>query len=284
MPPTVWTPDKVVDIRKFAGISIDDPEEIRQRGSVFIIYGIPGSGKTSLAAQLVDSEFVKRGAAWLNADAQHNVIQHHIDSKKVQNFTITDFDQVEKFQQEYEHDQPWDLVVNDNITEYQELILTKEAKGGPREIQHYGTSSLKLLSLARKWRKIADKYGITVLMLAWEFADQVESDGILKKTITKHNVDLTDKLSQRFPGVVGTCIHLVKEDDRDHTRHILLDGASDRTQAKFNRNEGEKAVWSIPTDIYYRLGQKPLVDILRTVRNGATFPTEKYQRKAQKEE
>lgn len=277
--PNVWTPEKVVDIRRFAGISIDTPEEIKQTGTVIVIYGPPGAGKTALADQIVDSPFVKRGVVWLNADAGHDVIQHHIDEGKVQNITITDFQQIENFQKEYHREQPWDVVVCDNTTEYEDLILAKLAltTNGERQIQHYNTSQGKIMSMTRDWRMLANKNGLTVFILAWEFAKTVkQTEGINATTVTKHHVDLSNKLSQRFPGVVGTVIHLTVEDDKDHTRHIWLGGTSDKTQAKLRRDEFNEAAWTIPYDIYFRMGERPLVDLLKTLKEGVPFPADKY--------
>lgn len=286
MPNQVWTPEKVVDIRKFAGISIDTPDEIKQTGTVIVIYGPPGAGKTALADQIVDSPFVKRGVVWLNADAGHDVIQHHIDEGKIQNITVTDFDQVEKFQQEYHREQPWDVVVCDNITEYQELILTKLAlaTNNERQIQHFNISQGKIMSLARDWRTLANKHGLTVFLLAWEFAKTVEQkEGLLTSTVTKHHVDLSDKLSQRFPGVVGTVIHLTVEDDKDHTRNMWFGGTSNKTQAKLRRDEFNEAAWTIPYNVYFRMGEKPLVDLLKTLKEGQPFPTDKYTLRRKKD-
>jgi hypothetical protein len=278
---SVWTPDKVVDIRKFAGLSIDTPEEARQSGVVQVIYGAPGSGKTTAAAQLVGSKYCQRGAVWLNADAGQEAIQHLIDTKQVQNIPITSYSQVESFTKEYSRDQPWDLVVLDNITEFQSLIHKQLAPDGPTEIQHYNTSTAKIMSLAREWRLLAHKYGLTVLMLAWEFASTDREDrGKGEYTVTRRSVDLSDKLGQRFPGVVGTCIHITVEGDSKLTRKMALGGASTRTQAKLRRDEEDSSAWTIPYELYYRRGEKPLVDIITTLKENVPFPIDKYQRRA----
>lgn len=269
----------IVSIVEYRGEKTFDITMQDEEAPNFLVNGVVvhNSGKTALADQIVDSPFVKRGVVWLNADAGHDVIQHHIDEGKIQNITITDYQQVENFQKQYHQDQPWDVVVCDNITEYQDLILKKLEVNGERQIQHYNVSQGKIMSLARDWRTLANKHGLTVFLLAWEFAKTVkQSEGIMSSTVTKHHVDLSDKLSQRFPGVVGTVIHLTVEDDKDHTRHIWLGGTSDKTQAKLRRDEFNKAAWTIPYDIWFKMGERPLVDLLETLNNGKDFPVDRY--------
>lgn len=276
---TVWTPDKTADIRKFAGLSIDTPEDAKQTGTVCVIYGAPGAGKTTAACQLIDSPYCQRGAVILNADAGQEAVQHHIDSGKLANIDITSYTQVEAFQKEYSREQPWDLIILDNITEYQNLIHKALSPEGPVEIQHYGISTAKIMALARQWRLLAHKYNLTVMLLAWEFAS---TDREQKKegeyAVTRRSVDLSDKLGQRFPGIVGTVMHITVESDRNLTRKLALGGASTRTQAKLRRDDNDTAAWTIPYELFYRRGERPLVDIMATLKEGVTFPQDKYKR------
>ncbi len=269
--PTVMTPQ---NLESFAGLKVTKPHERATRGNVYVIYGQGGVGKTALAAQIVDSEFVKRGVVWLDIDAGTDTIDHLIKEGKIQQVQIESWNQLDKFTQAYIREQPWDVVCIDNMSEGQTLDL-RGITGSDRqpEIQEYGTSEAHMLSVVRRWRDIAEQNDIIVFILFWETTKD-------KGGGKKDDLQVTNKLAEKLAGIVGWVLHLTSEPDRDVTRKISIAGASTKTAAKSRRDITDKVAWSIPNEIYYRVDQTPLVDMLRAIRNGVTFPASKYQRKA----
>lgn len=268
----IWTPDKVKEIREFAGLTIDDPQEIKQKGRVIIIYGPGGAGKTTTMEQFIGTEYVTRGIVHLDVDAGHESVQTAIEHQDIQHITIRDWNSAKKFQDKYVQDQPWDLVFVDNVSELQVLNMkTIDPQHEVHEIQYYNTSQAQMMSYVRTWRDIASRTGITVVLIGWEMGVTAAATNL-----TKAMIALPHKLSEKMPGMVGIVIHLTVENDRHKTRCMSIVESSAVGVAKFRRDDSDKAAWSIPDDVYYRRGEKPLVDMLETMEKGVMFPADKY--------
>jgi phage nucleotide-binding protein len=262
------------NLESFAGLKISKSEDVQSKGDVYIIYGQGGVGKTTLAAEIAESEFVKRGTLWLTMDGNTKSISNLIRSGRIQEVEIKRWSELQKMTDSYIREQPWDAVAIDNMSEGQSIDL-RDITGGARqpEIQEYGLSEAHMISLIRKWRDIARANDINVFILFWEMQ-------VNKGAGTKDDLHVTNKLAAKLAGIVGNVMHLTSETDKDITRKITIAGPSTRTAAKFTRDRTDSVQWTIPNEIYYRLDQTPLIDILNTIRNGVTFPAAKYQRKA----
>lgn len=270
----VWTPERIHSLEKFGGLSVDVPTDIKQKGRVIIVYGPGGVGKTSMLLQLVDSAYVSRGIAHLDMDAGHESIQDAIDEGKISHFTIRSWPEAKAWQDAYVREQPWDVVCVDNVSELQVLNISHLDPGNVvHDIQYYNGSQAQMMQYVRTWRDIAARTGITVILLAWEMGVTAPAT-----KLTKAMLALPNKLSERMPGMVGIVMHLTIESDRFKTRKLSVEEASALGVAKFRRDPNDKAAWSIPDDLYYRLGERPLVDLLDTIEKGVMFPTERYER------
>lgn len=243
-------------------------------GLCIAIYGVPGVGKTTLAAQAAMSEL---GSPVLVIDAEggSRAISHmenvYIADVKTWREVNDISNAVANTKNEFK------TVVLDNMSEFQQIHMRSIVTGNNMpEIRDWGRNSNEMLGFTRLWRDIARDQGLNVIFIAWESPEVDESSGA---KIIKRDLGFTPSLAKQFPGIIDIVGHLTV--DNRGTR-ILSFAPSTRNAAKFRRSQLEAAM-QIPLTLYYGLNEYPMVDLLNTLKGGLDWPSGKYLRKAPQE-
>lgn len=236
-------------------------------GMCIAIYGAPGTGKTTLAAQAALSDLGKPVLV-IDAEGGSRAIAHmkdvYIADVKTWQEVVDVSNTVANTKNEFK------TVVLDNMSEFQQMNLKRIVGNGLPQIQHYGQNTNEMLGFVRLWRDIARDSGLNVIFIAWESPEKDESTGIIKR-----DLGFTPSLAKQFPGIIDLVGYLTV--DNSGTR-ILSFAPSTRTAAKFRRSQSEVAM-QIPLTLYYGLNENPLVDLLNTLKGQLDWPTGKYLKK-----
>lgn len=250
-----------VEVRRLTG-NVAASEE----GAFIILYGQGGAGKTTLAASCLESEF---GSPYLHIDAEGG-LDAIIDRKGVEYVSIYNWVQFDNLTKELVREKGggYKAICVDNLVEVYNLSLEKIAgKTDAPEIQEWGEAFREVRHKIREYRDLARKYGITVIMCAWD-ADEKDDRGVVKKDIA-----LSPSLRKQVPGLTTIIGHVRVLDDPNMR---MLDFASGpKTIAKFRRSRSANAQ-KIPFQIRYPVDKLPLGDIINVLRGGANWPTSKY--------
>lgn len=251
-------------LKSIGGINILSAEELPPWGISAAIYGPPGAGKTTFCAYACEAI---DGAPVLDLDAEGGA--RSIMHLPVEVAPVDTWEKIKRITAGIMaiEDLPYKTIILDNMSEYQALNLKSVAGSGQPQIQHYQTCTIDLLNLTRQYRDLAKRKGINVFFIAWESPEKDDSTGIIKK-----DVGFTPSLARQFPGIVDIVGYLSVE--AGETRRLTF-APSIRTAAKFRRSLTE-AARKIPLTINYKMEDKPIVDILNTLRGGADWPTSKY--------
>ena len=253
--------------KTIGGLEIVKAAELGEWGMSIAIYGPPGVGKTTFCAQAIDSIY---GAPVLDLDAEGGA--RSIAHTAVEIVTVDSWEKIKKVSASLFAltDVPWKTIILDNMSEYQSLSIKSVAGGGPPQLQHWGQSTSDLLNLTRAYRDWGRKNSINVFFIAWETPEKDESTGIIKR-----DVGFTPSLARQFPGIVDIVGYLsVSSGD---TRSLTF-APSRTTASKFRRSLTE-AARRMPLTFSYKLEDKPIVDILETLRGGGTWPADKYSKR-----
>lgn len=258
---------------KFAGLQIKKAADLAEStGLVMVVYGSPGTGKTTLFAQAQGSKY---GGRVLLVDADSGT-RSITDIEGLDVLTVDNWPQIESVQRSLVMDNhPYKTVIWDNLSEYQAISIRHIAGNEVPQIQHYNRSTLDMMRFTRFSRDLAKNKGINVGLIAWESPDKDESIGLIK-----HGVGFTPSLARQMPGLVDIIGYLTVANDG---RRILTFQPSNRTDAKFRRAQVGPAS-KIPLTISYTLQDNLIVDLLNTFIGNQDWPTEKYMKKPVKDE
>lgn len=160
----------------------------------------------------------------------------------------------------------------DNVTEFHSMLINHIVGRGDIQIQHHGRILAELMRFARRNRDLSRFYNVNTVLVAWQETKENKTTGLTRQTIA-----LTAKLSERLPGVPNNVGYItVMNDPPAYTRKLSF-AASPLNDAKLRRAPGDGAS-GIPLEIFYRLDQNPIADMLRTIYEGVPFPAEQYAR------
>jgi phage nucleotide-binding protein len=241
-------------------------------GMCIAIYGVPGVGKTTLAAQAALSNLGKPVLV-IDAEGGSRAIAHMQDVYIADVKTWKEVVDVSNTVANTKND--FKTVVLDNMSEFQQIHMRSIVTGNNMpEIRDWGRNSNEMLGFTRLWRDISRDQGLNVIFIAWEAPELDESSGA---KIIKRDLGFTPSLARQFPGIIDLVGHLTV--DNQGTR-ILNFSPSNRTAAKFRRSQNEAAA-KIPLTLYFGLNEYPLVDILNTLKGGLDWPQGKYLKKQQ---
>lgn len=238
-----------------------------KRGFCLALYGMGGSGKTSLAATI---RFSKHAGRILDIDIEGgaDAIAH---IPEIDVISPTSFAQVEKIIDRMAKDEtcPYDTVFIDNMSELQNLSIQGICPDGQVQIQHWGQCTAQMLSFTRKCRELANKRGINVIMMVWSEFDKEEANS------QWHNhVCFTPSLAKQFPGII-TMVGLVTPSPRPPYKRKVSFVATEKTDSKFRVAPTDIAA-QIPLELVYGVNDPVLADILDTIHGDKPFPKDKY--------
>lgn len=252
-------------------------------GVCMAIYGVPGVGKTTLVSEAEYSEFGSP-TEFIDCEGGARAITH-IDDITVLSIIDTSnrgegFADVKKLLNDYiEKRRKANTIIIDNMSELQNMcvkwVVNHVSRGenvkpiDRPDIKDWSTITAEMLSLTRRFRDFARNSGTNVFFIAWEAPEKDESQGGL----IRRDLAFNPSFARQFPGIVDVVGRLtVKGDWRE-----LSFAPSSTTASKFRRGGGEKAN-NVPNVIRYKLGDKPIVDILACLKGGKPWPANKYTR------
>jgi hypothetical protein len=253
--------------RKFGGVQIQKPSEIKETGECLALYGVAGSGKTTLAATATRSAL---GSPLLYVDVEGGVRAiRHLDDVDV--LEVGSWSELESIRREIKlqrHD--YKCIVFDNMSEMQAMNMKHIVGNETPQIQHWGKSTADLLAFTREMRDLTSRSDLNVILIAWDYPEKEESTGIVKRQI-----GFTPSLAEKFPGIINTVGHITIKNNPPFYTRMLGFAPGPRTDAKLRRSQIDSAM-SIPLEIPFGLDQPLMADLLEALRGVKPFPVDKY--------
>lgn len=246
-------------------------------GICIAISGPKGAGKTFMAGQTAESQFVKARAHGdltvlaLDVEAGMRPIRHRHD---VEFKSITSWPEYVKFVDKIvaAPELPWGCIFTDNVTELAELCMAHlmTGKQDPTYAE-WRRLTQEMTAQVRKLRDVARNRGIVTIFNVWDKVDADENGHI-----NKIGLDLSPRLMGRFAGAVDMIGWLeVLDDEPPNTRVLHLAGNS-KVTAKFRKDPfGPEA--DIPWDLYWKgPDDSPLNALFDTLLGGQPWDKTKY--------
>jgi hypothetical protein len=252
------------------GIKVQKPSEVAQSVGVFLtICGPPDVGKTVMCSYAQDSPY---GApvAWIDVEAGVRSIVHRDDIAVLE---VDHWSKLTRLIDSFKRECPFQSLVFDNISEGLELALDALTLDEPSR-EHYKTATSRLIGAVHGLKAIARK-GTNVFIIGWE-NDIRDKDG----TFVKTTIALNPKSAQRFGGTVDALAHM--QFTSDFNVRVLNFQSGPGTDARFRRGRIEGAA-QVPLKIPHRESDRVICDLLATMRGGAPWPADKYNKPTKKE-
>lgn len=238
-----------------------------ESGMCIALYGTPGVGKTTLAAQAALSPL---GSPVIIIDAEGGTrAVAHMDNVQVPEGIRTWKDIIDISDILARGGHPFKTVVLDNMSEFQSWNMKSIVGDKLPQIQDWGRNTNELLNFSRLWRDISRDTGVNVIFIAWESPEEDSSSGV---KIIKRDLGFTPSLAKQFPGLIDIVGHLTVNPSG---LRVLNFSPSNRSAAKFRRSQTEVAM-QIPLQLTYGLNEFPMVDLLNTLKGGEPWPKGKY--------
>lgn len=262
-----------------------------QWGVCFAIYGPPGAGKSTLAAQAAHSRFAGKVGV-IDAEGGARAYGDHDD---IDVFSVKDSDDHHENGMGYSaiEDILDDLVAGklvpadadkygtiivDNVSEINAFCVYDTLRTVPRNIDRkdrpdqkdWNTTTSRMLLLTRRFRDFAQATGTNVVFVAWDRLQEDRVTGVSKKDLA-----MNPALANQLPGLLDMVGYLTIV---GKGKRKLSFEASASTAAKFRRNPNEIAM-SIPGEFDYDFGapELPFSDLIDCLKGGVKFPAHKYK-------
>lgn len=263
-------------------------------GVNLLLYGNAGSGKTTLAGSVADSEYGKPVLV-VDAEGGSRVLGHRGDIDVISINDLNDLgapgygwqkildvlNDLLYHKIKHESGCEYGTVIFDNMSEYIDLAIKHVIRTIGRNIElkdrpdpnDWGKATSEMLLFTRRARDHARSSKTNMIFIAWELESKNDQGQVLKNGLL-----FNPALARKIPGIVDWVGYLsVVGGDR---RELSFE-ASNRTDAKFRRDDTELAN-QIPLEIRWSgKGKEPLCDILATIKGAVPFPIEKYRPKKQ---
>lgn len=268
----VLTPD---NIEEFAGLKISTE---KSPTSIFLaVYGVGGSGKTTLCSEIVNAGEDGAPALLVDIDRSSSSVVH-LQEKGLRILPISTWDEAKKLKKAFEKGgTPWKSVIWDNISELLSLCVRHYAPSGLPQgsdvLKVWGIINAELMEFTRDMRTFCSRDGINLFMVLWE---ETEKD-LLTETV-RIKVLLNPKFAAAFPGMATLVGRLtVPGTERSEYVRLLNFAPEERLDTKFRVAPQDEAA-KIPLKLYLRQHSNFVVDYLNTVKHGKPFPVEKYKK------
>lgn len=267
------------------GIETKEADQLSEGGAVIAVFATKGVGKTLMAGQMGDSEYVVKRAGnkekpvyffnveggMLTLSDRHDI--QYGDITEWKQYT-TAIDRMIGLPDPF----PWGGICIDNATELAELNLRqicKEAHKQVAEWPEFRKNAEEMVAQIRKLRDLARARGIVIVFNVWDTEDTDDSGNILKI-----RVDMTPKVGSRFVGAVDMAAWMeVLEDGPPGTRVLHLEG-NRKVQVKPLRRPPSGPSKDIPFDLYWRNPEdprnNPLLSLIGTLLGGEPWPKDRH--------
>jgi hypothetical protein len=262
----------------FAGLPVIPAKKQTRDAFNVLFYAYPGVGKTTIAGMFAG---YPPACDVLVVDAEGGAsVLAHLDNVYV--IRVNTWDQVEKILAQLERTPPdkvrYRTVVFDNLTELHAMLVNKIVGTGAIEIQQHGVITAALMRFVRRVRDLSrptqrNGYaGINTVLIAWQATKESKERGITRQTVA-----LTKALTEMIPGIPNNVGYITVLNNPPLNTRRLSFAVTPLNDAKMRRSSTDDAL-SIPLDIYYGKDQNPIADMLRTIYEGVTFPSARYER------
>lgn len=256
----------------FAGLNFIT-EEVKT-GLFLALFGIGGSGKTSIAANIVKSKY-GAPALLVSADKSYTSVTH-LRSEGLDIIDVDSWQEIDKIKRALEKgDHKYKSVIWDNLSEILRLCIKRNAPSGMPEgsaaLKTWGQITSQMMEFVAGIRILTVTQCMNVITVLWE---ETEKDELTQ--LIRYKVNLTPKLGAAFPGMVAMVGRLTVPGNANNGYIRKLDfSPSEKTDAKYRVAPTEAAA-KIPMVLYLRGDNTFLKDFLSTVHDGTPFPVDKY--------
>lgn len=258
------------NIRSFAGLNIKKVGENKD-GVCIGFYGTGGSGKTTLASEIVLSKYGSP-ALLVDVEGGSSSVSHLMD-KGLDVVLPANWNEVNKIRNEFKRGQDYyKSVIFDNLSEMQAMCMATIVPSGQPQIQHWGDMTARILQLVRDFRDLSRLSGLNVVFILWE---EIEKEPLTE--MVRKKVNLTPKLSAAIPGIITQMGRLTVHQSRPPYARKLVFAPSEETDSKFRVAPTDNAA-KMPLELYLTQEVHFLVDFLAMLKDGQKFPSEKYAR------
>ena|SRR5688572_22077457 len=231
---------KGTNFSDFAGLQIS--RETTPKSIFLGIYGVGGSGKTTLCAKIVLAAEDGSPALLVDIDRSSGSVVH-LQENGLNILKISTWDEAKKILAEFRKgDTGFKAVIWDNISELLSLCVRKYAPSGMPQgsdaLKVWGIINAELMEFVRDIRTYCSRDGVNLFMILWE---ETEKDPLTD--VVRNKVLLNPKFAAAFPGMATMVGRLTVPGTEKSDYVRLLDFAPDeRLDTKFRVEIGRAHV------------------------------------------
>lgn len=252
-----------------AGVPIENTKDSVKKGKLIIIYGEPGSGKTTLAGTIQDSPY-GTPELYLDCEGGTDSIAH----RSIDKVQLDTWPKSEKVIKQLLRDCTYRSITLDHLSKLidrclRDIKMRRPNVRDPR--QWYAELTDLIVPIISDLQDLAWKNEIVVLIIMQQA--EIEEFGT---NIRKRTLSATPKILEKILGVPDIIGNLRAEGDSARSTEFvnrLSFVGSATALAKFRRPQNAVSM-SIPKEIW-NPSMAPILDCLI---GGVTFPTEQYQK------